>query len=120
MEYLRMIAQLIVAFGILNVWLLRFHKATAYRAKAAGNMREEFAAYGLPVWFMWVVGGLKVIFALSLLAGFWLPQLIRPAAIGLAILMIGAIGMHFKVGDPWKKAVPAAIMLVLSLLVAIL
>ena len=33
--------------------------------------------------------------------------------------MIGAIGMHLKVGDPWKKAMPASIVLVLSLLVAI-
>lgn len=118
MEYVRMIAQLIIALGILNVWLLRFNKATAYRARTAKTMREEFAAYGLPLWFMWVVGGLKILFALSLLAGFWLPELIRPAAIGMAVLMLGAIGMHIKVGDALKKAVPASAVLVLSLVVA--
>ena len=119
MEYVRMIAQLIIALGILNVWLLRFNKTTAYRAGTANNMREEFAAYGLPLWFMWVVGGLKILFALSLLVSFWLPELIRPAAIGMAILMLGAIGMHIKVGDELKKAAPASIVLVLSLVVAI-
>lgn len=119
MEYGRIIAQLIIALGILNVWLLRFNKATAYRAGTAKNMREEFAGYGLPLWSMWVVGGLKILFALSLLAGFWLPQLIGPAAIGMAILMIGALAMHIKVGDPWKKSAPASAVLVLSLLLAI-
>ena len=64
MEYLRIIAQLIIGLGILNVWLLRFNKATAYRAGNAKNMKEEFSAYGLPLWFMWVVGGLKILFAL--------------------------------------------------------
>ncbi len=54
MEYIRSIAQLIIALGILNVWLLRFNKATSYRGGAAKNMTEEFATYGLPVWFMWV------------------------------------------------------------------
>ena len=102
MESLRIIAQLILALGILNVWLLRFDKTTSYRAGTAKNMREEFATYGLPLWFMWVVGGLKILFALSLLVGFWLPELIRPAAIGMAILMLGAIGMHIKVGDELK------------------
>ncbi|MBK9709494.1 MAG: DoxX family protein [Acidobacteria bacterium] len=114
-----MLAQLIIALGIPNVWLLRFNKATAYRAGTAKNMSEEFATYGLPLWFMWVVGGLKILFAVSLLVSFWLPELIRPAAIGMAILMLGAVGMHIKVGDPWKKAAPAALVLILSLVVAI-
>lgn len=119
MDYVRMIAQLSVAAGILNVWLLRFNKATDYRAGSAKNMKEEFTTYGLPLWSMWLVGGLKVLFALFLLVGFWQPQLIRPAAIGIAILMLGAIGMHMKVGDPLLKAVPASTVLVLSLVVAI-
>lgn len=119
MEYVRMIAQLIIALGILNVWLLRFNKASAYRAGTAKTMREEFANYGLPLWFMWVVGGLKTLFALSLLAGFWLPELIRPAAIGMVLLMLGAIAMHIKVGDTLKKASPASIMFILSLVLVI-
>jgi hypothetical protein len=119
MEYVRMIAQLIIALGILNVWLLRFNKATAYRAGAAKSMKEEFTTYGLPLWFMWIIGGLKILFALSLLLSFWLPELIRPAAIGMALLMLGALGMHIKVGDALKKAAPASILLILSLVVAL-
>lgn len=119
MEPIRITAQLIIAFGILNVWLLRFNKATNYRGGAAKNMKEEFATYGLPMWFMWGVGGLKVLLALSLLAGFWRPELLRPAAIGMAILMLGAVVMHIRNGDAFKKTVPALSVLILSLLVSV-
>lgn len=120
MDQVRMIAQLMVACGILNVWLLRFNMATAYRSGTAKNMKEEFATYGLPMWFMWGIGGVKILLALTLLVGFWLPPLVRPAALALAILMLGAIGMHIKAGDTVKKTTPASIMLVLALVVAIL
>jgi hypothetical protein len=118
MESIRSIAQLIIALGILNVWLLRFNKATIYRGGAAKNMKEEFATYGLPVWFLWFIGGLKVLLALSLLLSFWKPELMRPGAIGMAILMAGAVGMHMKIGDALKKTTPALSVLILSLLVA--
>ena len=119
MEYIRNVAQLTIALGIFNVWLLRFNKATIYRGGAAKNMKEEFATYGLPVWFMWVVGGLKVMLALSLLVSFWRPDLMRPAAIGMAVLMLGAVGMHIRIGDAFKKTIPALSVLILSLLVAV-
>ena len=119
MDIVRLIAQLIIALGILNVWILRPNKATDYRGGTAKNMREEFAAYGLPFWFMCIIGGLKILLALSLVAGIWMPALIRPAAIGMAFLMLGALSMHFKVGDPLKKVLPAFTMLILSLFVAV-
>jgi hypothetical protein len=59
MEYLRSVLTVIISLGILNVWLLRFNKPTPYRGGTAKNLKEEFAAYGLPVWFMWVVGASK-------------------------------------------------------------
>jgi hypothetical protein len=63
MNYLIIVLQLVVALGILNVWLLRANRATAYRGGNAKNMREEFATYGLPYWFMCVIGVLKVALA---------------------------------------------------------
>lgn len=57
MTIITQIAQLIVGLGLLNVWLIRFNKATAYRGGAAQSMKQEFAAYGLPEWFCYVVGG---------------------------------------------------------------
>jgi uncharacterized membrane protein YphA (DoxX/SURF4 family) len=115
METLVPICQIIVGCGLLNVWLLRFNKPTAYRGRTAANMREEFATYGLPAWSCYLVGFLKVTSAFALLAGL-LPAfagLVLPAAILVAWLMAGAVAMHVKVGDPFKKSVPALSVLLL-------
>lgn len=109
--------QIIVALGLLNVWLLRFNKATAYRGGQATTMREEFAAYGLPVWFCYLVGFLKVGSALALLAGIFLPELVFPAAALIAVLMAGALAMHVKVKDPVIKSLPALLVLVMCLVI---
>jgi hypothetical protein len=45
---------------------------------------------------------------------------VREAAAVIAALMVGALLMHVKVGDPIKKAVPATIMLALSASIALL
>jgi uncharacterized membrane protein YphA (DoxX/SURF4 family) len=113
------VLQVVVALGILNVWLLRFGKATAWRGGSARSMREEFAVYGLPPWLLGVVGSLKVLFALLLIAGVFFPPLTKPAAAGLAVLMLGAVSMHLKVGDPARKSLPALSMLALCAVVAV-
>jgi len=43
-----------------------------------------------------------------------------PAAGVLAILMLGALAMHIKVGDPISKSVPAFCMLAMSATLAVL
>ena len=106
--------QVIIAISIFNVWLVRFGKSTSWRGGDADNMKEEFEAYGLPEWFMKVVGFLKITFAVMLLAGIFYPMLVNPAAIGMAVLMAGAVSMHIKVKDPLKKSFPAFTFLVLS------
>ena len=118
MHILRLILQIIVAVGLLNVWLVRANQRTSYRGGDAINIREEFAAYGLPAWMMWLGGGLKVLAAFALLAGIWLPALVRPAALIVAVLMVGAVGVHLKVHDPFSKMLPAAAMLLMVLAIA--
>lgn len=120
MDIFTIILQVIVGLGILNVWLLRAGKATPFRGGEAKSMREEFAAYGLPFWFMCVVGGLKVGLALALLAAIWIPQLAQPAAIGMGLLMLGALLMHLKVKDPVKKSLPALGVLAMCAAIALL
>jgi uncharacterized membrane protein YphA (DoxX/SURF4 family) len=117
MKIVSLIFQLIIAIGLFNVWLLRFHKKTAYRAGSAISMREEFTAYGLPSWSLWMVGGLKISCAICLVVGIWLPVLVKPAAAVIATLMVGAILMHLKVRDPWMKSLPASIVLLLTAVV---
>lgn len=119
METLRIIAQLFVGLGILNVWLVRFKSKTPFRAGDASNMKEEFAAYGLPGPVMWLVFVVKVAAAVALLIGISLPQLVFPSATAMAILMLVAIAMHIKVKDPAIKSLPASIVLLLSLFLAL-
>ena len=102
-----MILQLVIAIGLINVWLLRFNKATDYRGGDAKNMKEEFIAYGLPVWLMYLVGAMKIAIAIMLVLSFWVEQLLLYNLIALASLMIAALMMHVKVKDPIKKSYPA-------------
>ena len=102
-----MILQLIIAIGLINVWLFRFNKATEYTGGNAKNMKEEFVAYGLPVWLMYFVGAMKVSIALMLVVSFWFEQLLVYNLVALAALMIAAVLMHVKVKDPLKKSYPA-------------
>jgi hypothetical protein len=113
------VIQVVIALGIYNVWLVRFGKSTAWRGGTARNLKEEFEVYGLPGWFMGLVGFLKLLFATLLIAGIWFPVVTRPAAAGMAALMLGAVAMHAKVKDPVMRSLPALTMLVLSVIVAV-
>lgn len=113
------IVQIVAALGLLNVWLVRANRRTAYRGADAKNMREEFAAYGLPAWMVAVVGVLKVGAALALIAGIWYRVLVLPAAMLICVLMLGALAMHFKIHDPLRKSAPAAGMLALAVVIAL-
>lgn len=121
MELLSTVLQLVVGLGLLNVWLVRPRSTTAYRGGGATSLRDEFAVYGLPSAAFFVVGALKVTSAIVLIAGVWVPALPVTIAAGvIAALMVGAILMHVKVGDPVKKAVPATLMLAMSVTIVLL
>lgn len=107
--------KLVVGLSILNVWLINRDKATPWRGGNATSMQEEFAAYGLSKNAMMIVGTLKCLFAVLILVSIFYNAVEYTGAIGIALLMLGAIVMHFKINDPIKKSVPAAIFLLLSL-----
>ena len=66
---------------------------------------------------MYLVGTLKVVFSIGLIAGLWIPEVIKFSASGIAIMMFFAIVMHVKIKDPISKSIPAIIFLILSLLI---
>ncbi len=101
------LAQAGAALWIYNVWFHRFDKDTGYRGGNATNMREEFEEYGLSETTMYTVGAIKVGLASLMLVGLFVPKVARPASASLAAMMLGAVGMHAKVGDPVKRALPA-------------
>jgi len=120
MKTVLLATQIAAASTILNVWLLRRQVASPWRGASSRTLREEFAAYGLPSWAMRLVGVGKVTCALMLLAGVLYPTLVRPAAMALALFMTGAIAMHIRVADPVRKSMPAAAVLTLALVAAVL
>ncbi len=69
LKILNVCVSLFVSTLVMNVWLFRFNKETPYRGGNAKNMIEEFAAYGLDVNTMYLIGSLKIIASLGLLIG---------------------------------------------------
>ena len=112
--------QTVVALGLLNVWLLRANSPTNYRGGEARSLEEEFATYGLPRWFYYVVGALKLGSAVVLLVGLWVPEVVVPAAAVVVALMLGALAMHVKVKDPVIKSLPAFLMLAMGAAICVL
>jgi len=120
MQALLICIQLALGLAILNVWLVRRQTPSPWRGGLARSLREEFAAYGLPSWVMTAVGAAKVTCALLLLLGIFFEGLVRPAALGVALFMAGAVAMHIRIADPLRKSLPAAALLVLALTAALL
>jgi hypothetical protein len=111
------VLQLIVAFGLLNVWVVRRNRSTAYRGGDATNIIEEFAVYGFSPSFCYAIGALKIGCAILLILGLVFPKIVALVAFLVSLLMVGAVTMHAKVGDPIKKAIPATLMLIMSLII---
>ena len=112
MHFISLVLQLIIACVIFSVWLIRPNST---------NIKEEFAVYGLPDWSVYVVGATKIALAIALLAGYWKSELVGPAAISMAILMMGAVICHLRIKeDSLSRAMPASLMLVMSLFVGLI
>jgi hypothetical protein len=117
MEIVIKILQVIVGISILNVWLIQYNKPTRWRGGNANTILEEFKAYGLPAWSCYVIGTLKVVLAIMLLAALWYPGIKLVAASGLAFLLAGSISMHFRINDPILKSFPAALFMIMCLVI---
>jgi putative oxidoreductase len=76
-----------------------------------------FGNLGLPGWFGGFIGAAEVLGGIGLLV----PRTVRPAAMGLIIIMIGAVFMHAtKIPGGLAKGVPAIVALVLLVVVLML
>ena len=84
--------------------------------------KTQFADAGYPQWFLVVTGGIEVIGGGGLLAGLVFAPILAVLGGGLIIAtMIGAILTHLdRLDDPLSAAVPAAVFLVIGLVVTIL
>lgn len=100
-------AQIVIAVSIAIVWIFRFD-----------NIVKEFRQFGLPDLARTLVGATKIALATLLVAGVWYPVPVAAPAVVMAVLMLGAQGAHFSVGNPWHKFLPSLALLLLSMFVA--
>ena len=111
--------KIITAIGIFNVWMLRYNKLTEYRGGNAKSLKEEFETYGLKSWFMYIIGAIKIVISILFIVSCFSKYLnmldfaVFYGAAIMSLIMIGAIFMHLKVNDPFKKSIPAVTMLAL-------
>ena len=111
------VAKVISALGIFNVWMLRYNKITEYRGGNAKSLKEEFEIYGLKPWHMYIIGAIKIIVSVLFIISCFgeyiniLDFAVFYGAAIMSLIMIGAILMHLKVNDPFKKSIPAITML---------
>ncbi len=105
--------RMIIIWIVTVLLLLGFGGAGLAKVMGAEPMVQPLASYGLPTWFVTLLGVGEVVGAIGLL--------VRPvsslAALGLAAIAFGAIVNH-AVNPPITMAIPAIILLVLSLAVA--
>ena len=107
----------LVSGTVFNVWLLNMDQTSPYRGADATSLQAEFLAYGLSENIFYLIGGIKLMAALALFFGLRFKRTVVPAAQIIAILMLGAITMHFKVADPLLKSLPAIGMLGMCLII---
>ena len=117
MKVLSKILSVVVGLTVINVWLFRSGKSTSYRGGNASNLMEEFEVYGLGDYFM-TIGIIKVSLAVLLLLSIYFNKLKLISSLGIAIMMLVAVYMHFSVGDELIKSMPASVMLLSCLIIA--
>lgn len=104
-------------------WILQALLAFAFTA--SGVMKfvhlsetvTMFGSLGLPSFFAYLIAGGEVLGGIGLLV----PRFVRPAALGLIIIMAGAVFMHAtRIPGGLAKGVPALALLVLLFVVLLL
>ena len=95
-------------FGsIIFVWGIRYN-----------NIKDEFKHFKLPNWLRDLVGILKITFAIMLLSDDLI--VIRIGAIGVALLMLAALGTHLKLKSTPFRMLPSFTLLCLCSVVVYL
>lgn len=80
--------------------------------------KSEFVRYGFGA-FRELIGGVQMIFGLSLLVGLYLYKLRLLSSLFLSILMAGALGTRIYIGDGFLESAPALFYLTINLFIFI-
>jgi hypothetical protein len=100
--------------------LLGIAELGAGGAKLAGaeSQVEVFDHLGFPQWFRLLTGGLELLAGIGLLGSLVVqPRLALGGSVLAIVVLIGALGAHIRAGDAPSEMLPAAVLLVLALVV---
>ena len=104
-------------------WILQVLLAAAFimsgfnKLNNASETVKMFGSMGLPAWFAYFTGGAELLGGIGLL----IPRTVRPAALGLMLIMAGAVVMHIvKIPGGIAKGIPALVLLALLAVVLVL
>ena len=100
-------AQIVIAFSVAFVWIVRLP-----------NVEKEFREYGLPDLIRNTVGASKLVLSTLLIVGIWYSAPVLVSALLMAFLMFCAQIFHIRAKHPWQKFVPSLVLLLLSLFVS--
>jgi putative oxidoreductase len=110
-------ARNIIAWILQALLAIAFIKSGFDKLSHGPETAKMFGSLGLPDWFAYLIGGGELLGGIGLL----LPRTVRPAAIGLIIIMLGAVFMHAtKIPGGLAKGVPAMVLLALLVVVLLL
>jgi putative oxidoreductase len=88
------VCKVFLSVSLFFVWVVRYDSIT-----------KEFDHYKLPEWFRDFVGILKLSFSVMILYNN--NELVMVGCVGIIVLMVGAIGTHIRVKNPFIKTMPA-------------
>ena len=103
-EDLAEILKIIATASIFFVWFIRYD-----------NIKKEFKEYGYPSWLRDLVGILKISFIMMFYSSYQYVNLI--GALGISILMLGAVITHIRAGDSFRRTIASVAMLSLSVMI---
>ena len=107
----------IIAWILQALLGLAFIGFGGYGLLHATENTKNFVGMGLPGWFAYLIGASELLGGIGLL----IPRTVRLAALGLIIIMIGAVVLHAtKIPGGLANGVPAIVFLVLLVVIYLL
>ncbi|MCR8659803.1 DoxX family protein [Paenibacillus endoradicis] len=108
----------IVALVLQVLLILAFFFSGVGKIKGVKMQVDTFTHLGLPQWFRVATGWIALLGVVGLIIGFWYEGVLAISALWIACIMIGAVLFHIRTKDPINKIIPAAILMLLALVLA--
>nr|WP_206774635.1 DoxX family protein [Bacillus cereus group sp. N8] len=106
---------ILIFINIVKVVLFLFFLMTGTKI-ISGKMADEFKRFGLPSFFNFLTGAFEIVGAIGMLIGIWFPTAALLAGLLLGGTMLAAaLTLIVLARDPFKKAIPALVLFVLSI-----